>query len=262
METAQQVIYYRDELTDEFSTAQITAKTIDGSYHYEEDTVGKRLGHIFWYRILARPLAWLYLKIVHHHKIINRKILQEAGGHGFFLYGNHTHPTADALIPSMVSYPRDTYVIVHPNNVSMPMLGRITPSLGAIPLPDNMEATRNYVKAVKDRIKRHCCVAIYPEAHIWPYYTGIRPFTDTSFRYPVQCQVPVFCFTNTYQKRRFGSRPKMITYVDGPFYADNSKTAKEQKEELRSQVYATMLERSRNNNVERIKYVKLEKTND
>ena len=136
----QKVVYYQNELTDEFSTAQIKAKKIDGNYCYDEDIAIRKIGHVGWYRILARPLAWVYLKLVYHHKIVNKKVLKETGGAGFFLYGNHTHPVADAFMPSMVSYPRDAYVIVHPANVSMPVLGRITPSLGALPLPDDIDA--------------------------------------------------------------------------------------------------------------------------
>jgi len=262
MKSKQQVIYYHDELTEDFSTAQIQARRIDASYSYEEDTRGKRLAHLLCYRVLARPIAWLYLKLAWHHRIVNGQVLSEIGRQGFFLYGNHTNAIADALIPSMVAYPKDTYVIVHPANVSMPVLGRVTPSLGALPLPDDIDATRHFVRAVRGRIKRRCCVMIYPEAHIWPYYTGIRPFPDTSFRYPVQCQSPVFCLTNTYQKRRWGRRPRIVTYVDGPFYADASGSAKEQKEELRAKVYAAMTERSRNNTVECIKYIKTGNTND
>ena len=85
---------------------------------------------------------------------------------------------------------------------------------------------------------------------------------DTSLRYPIQCGKPVYCFTDTYQKRRFTTRPQIVTYVDGPFYPDPSLTAREQKKQLRDKVYHTMLERSKNNSVERIKYMKLGETND
>ena len=116
-----QVIYYHDELTDEFSTAQIKARKIDENYCYDNNTLAGKAAHVFWYRILARPLAWVYLKVAYRHKIVNKQALKKEKGHGFFLYGNHTHPVADAFMPSMVSYPVDTYVIVHPNNVSMPV---------------------------------------------------------------------------------------------------------------------------------------------
>lgn len=257
-----QIIYYRDELNDEFSTAVITPKRIDGNYKYIYKGAWKKFTHIFWYRIVATPIAFVYLKLYFGHKIINKKILREAKDSGWFIYGNHTHFLADALIPTMISTPKDMYVIVHPNNVSMPCLGRITPSLGALPLPDDGEAAKNFMHAVETRIQEKHAVTIYPEAHIWPYYTKIRPFKDTSFRYPIKCKVPVYCFTNTYQRRKFRRVPRIVTYVDGPFYPDMNLRGKAQREELRNRVYETMVMRSENNNTEKIKYIKAGEEDD
>lgn len=260
MKKKRQVIYYQNELEDEFSAARITARKIDGSYSYDNGTCGRRIGHLVWYTVLARPLARLFLKIRFRHRIVNREVIaetmREKGRTGYFLYGNHTHALADALIPSMVCAPADAYVIVHPDNVSMPFLGRITPCLGALPLPDDAEAAKNFIKAVEAEAGRGSCVTIYPEAHIWPYYTKIRPFPDTSFRYPLLCHVPVFCFTNTYQRRAKGGGIDIVTYVDGPFYADSALRGRQQRRELRDRVYAAMTERSRHNTMERIRYVK------
>ena len=48
----------------------------------------------------------------------------------------------------------------------------------------------------------------------------------------------------------------MVSYVDGPFYADKSLNEKEQQEELRNRVYEKMKERSKNSNIDVIKYIK------
>lgn len=272
------VIYYENELEDEFSTAKITPKPIDGNYDYDGG-LSRRVGRLFWYRMLVRPLAFVFLKLKFHHKIVNRECLKKIKNTGFFLYGNHTNAIADALVPTVLCYPVGVSVIVHSNNVSMPVLGKITPSLGAIPLPDDREAMKQFSKALERVMEKEECVAIYPEAHIWPYYTGIREFKDGSFRYPVQYKVPVFCFTNTYQKRKHGRGPQIVTYVDGPFYpaVDGTSTAgsrmeqngseilpakarglshKEQRKRLHAQVLSSMKQASKNSNVELIRYVK------
>lgn len=253
MREEQKVVYYRDELEEEFAGDDITPKVIDKNYRYERSA----LSRIFWYRIVALPLAFLYMKVYFHHKIVNKEVLRQAKGQPYFMYGNHTHFAADALVPTLANLPRPVSVIVHPNNVSMPFLGRITPSLGALPLPDDGEAAKNFMRALKRRMEKKQCVMIYPEAHIWPYYTDIRPFKDLSFRYPVSYRVPVFSLTNTYQKRKFGKRPKMVTYIDGPFYPDESLSAKEQKRQLRDMVYGRMKERAENNEVVCIRYEKI-----
>lgn len=248
------IIYYTDELNDEFSGTDFVPRKIDGSYSYEGGFL-RRIGHIFWYHIIAIPIAYPFLYFRFKHKIVNRHLLKEAKG-AYFLYGNHTQHLVDALIPTIVSRPKDMYVIVHADNVSMPFLGRINPSMGAVPLPDDGEAAKNFMKFLKEKIAEGKPITIYPEAHIWPYYTGIRPFRDASFGYPIQCGVPVYCFTNTYQRRKYSKTPQIVTYVDGPFYPDSALPRKEQKEELRNRVYETMVMRSKNNNVELIKYVK------
>ncbi|HKM34460.1 MAG TPA: 1-acyl-sn-glycerol-3-phosphate acyltransferase [Lachnospiraceae bacterium] len=251
-------IYYTNELTDEFSTAQITPKYIDGKYEYLHNTPTGKIGHFFWYRMLVRPFGQAYMKLKFGHRIVNRHLWKERKGQGVFLFGNHTNAIPDAFIPSAIGFPTDAYVIVHPNNVSMPVLGKITPFLGALPLPDDMAAAKNFMKAVKQVIVDGKYVVIYPEAHIWPYYTHIRPFTDASFGYPISCKADIYCFTNTYQKRRFCKTPRMVTYLDGPYTAPPDIPLKEQKKILRDQVYETMRNRSKNNNVEIIQYCKAE----
>lgn len=248
------VIYYRDELNDEFSVAQITPKPIDGNYRYCYDSRWKQFTHWFWYRVVATPIAFLYVKAVFHQKTVGKEKFAAHQKDGYFLYGNHTQDIGDAFIPNVINFPKTNYVIVHPNNVSMPILGKITPSLGALPLPDDRIAYRNFLKAVDRRIGEGHSVVIYPEAHIWPYYTRIRPFPDTSFHYPVKAGVPAYCFTNTYQPRRFSKKPKIVTYVDGPFYPDGALSPAQQKADLRNRIYTCMCERAKQSTVVQIEY--------
>lgn len=251
----EKVIYYKDELKDEFSSAEIAPRKIDEEYSYELNAF-KKVGRVILYYGLAKPIGWLFVKLKYGHRVENRTCLKKARGTGYFLYGNHTNAGADPFIPNIIDYFNDLYAIVHPNNVSMPVFGHITPMLGAIPLPDDLKAARNFHNRIMDISKSGKSILIYPEAHIWPYYTKIRPFTNASFGYPVQCGAPVYCFTNTYQKRKLFKTPRIVTYVDGPFYADSNLPKSLQKERLREQVYDTMVGRSLNSNVEVIKYIK------
>ena len=252
------VIYYTDELKDEFSTAKIKAVKIDGSYRYDRTKGGAGLIRFILYRLIATPLAYIYTKIVLHQHTVNGNLLKPFRKKGFFMYGNHTNVYGDPLMPNIFGFPKNIYFIVHPNNVSMPFLGKINRYLGAIPLPDDIAAAKNFRKCIDNRIENGDCVVIYPEAHIWPYYTRIRPFPDTSFGYPVKLGAPVFCFTNTYQKRRFGKKPKIVTYIDGPFFPDESLPKAGRILALRNIIYNKMCERAQNSNVEYIVYKKKE----
>ena len=252
------VIYYQDELNDEFSTAVIEPRRIDENYVYDRHGVWRRFTRFFWYRIAATPVAFLYVKLALHQKTVGREKLRPFRRQGIFLYGNHTQAVGDPFTPNVFCFPQRVSFIVHPNNVSMPVLGRINPSLGAIPLPDTREAYRNFNACIEGRIRENGAVVIYPEAHIWPYYTKIRPFPDGSFGYPCKDGTPVFCFVNTYQRRGNKKAPRMTTYIEGPFYPDMELSLKQRRKKLRDEVYQTMCRLSRHSDVEVIRYIRKE----
>lgn len=252
-------VYYTDERSDEFSSAEITPKTIDESWRYIDQRLIWKIGRFISYRLVAIPLGCLYCKIALHSTFRNRAVLKQVKG-GCFIYGNHTQQAGDPFIPNLALFPRSTYIIVHPSNVSMPVLGKITPYLGALPLPSNLKAMRNFKDAIRTRIEEGSCVMVYPEAHIWPYYTGIRDFPATSMKYPVELDVPSFALTTTYRKRRFGKKPRTVTYLDGPFYPDHSLPPRRRAQALRDTIYETMVKRSKESDCEYIRYVKKEET--
>ena len=114
---------------------------------------------------------------------------------------------------------------------------------------------KNFINAIETHIDKCHPITIYPEAHIWPYYTKIRPFKAVSFKYPIQYNKPTFCMTNTYQSYgKNKNKVKMVTYIDGPFFPNTSLSLQEQKMDLRNQVYNCMTNRSKNSNIEVIKY--------
>lgn len=129
--------------------------------------------------------------------------------------------------------------------------------LGALIIPENISKMKEFLKAVKYRIEQGRAIIIYPEAHVWPYYTKIRPFKETSFNFPISNKVPTFCMTTTYYKRKNKNKPGIKVYVDGPFFSNNSLNTKEQAKELSQKVYEKMVERSKNSNYEYIEYKKM-----
>jgi hypothetical protein len=253
----QKTVYYSDELHDEFSGVTRTAITIDDTYVYRHTAPLWLFCRFVVYRIIMTPAAWLYLKLKFRVHFVNRQVLRQADGESVFLYGNHTQIPGDGYIPSTLMFPKRCAVIVNADNVSLPGTLTFMKMVGAVPLPNKISGMRNYMKYLTELAADNTCIAIFPEAHIWPYYTGIRPFPDDSFRYPVMYGLKTYCFTTTYQRRgRHGVN--MTLYVDGPFTADASLPKKESVRDLRDRVYNTMCERSRNSTYEHIAYRKKE----
>ena len=249
------IIYYEDELNDEFSEAQITPRRIDEKYKYFHKNPFWNFCSFVMQNFVSMPIKLGSMKIKFRLKYVGKEKFKQCKNSGYFIYANHTQAFDDTFIPSVANYPKRNYLIVHPANVSMKGLKTLVEMLGAIPIPDTKEAMKNFLDYIDYRISKKNSITIYPEAHIWPYYTKIRPFKSVSFKYPVKLNVPVFCITNTYQKRG-KNKVKIVSYVDGPFYKDYTLSPKEAQEKLRNTVYEQMVERSKNSNIEVIKYIK------
>lgn len=251
------IIYYKDELNDEFSPTTKTSRKIDENYKYIHKNPLWNLCSFLLQNVISVPIKVLYSKIKFKIQYIGKEKLRPYKNQGYFIYANHTQPFADTFIPSNPIYPKRNYFIVNPANVSLKPFRTIVEMLGAIPTPSNKIAMKNFLDAIEKKINSNSAITIYPEAHIWPYYTKIRPFKSVSFKYPIQFEKPTFCMTNTYQSYgKNNDKIKIVTYIDGPFFSDKDLSIKEQKQDLRDKVYNTMVERSKNSNIEHIKYMK------
>ena len=72
----------------------------------------------------------------------------------------------------------------------------------------------------------------------------------------------MFVLTNCYQKRRFFKRPQIVTYADGPFYAEKGLSEIEAAKQLRDIAYETMCRRTAEHSTyEYIRYIKKEQEN-
>ncbi len=250
------VIYYNDELNDEFSNAKIIPRKIDENYKYKHNKIWDFCSWVIQ-NIISMPIKIGYAKLKFRIKYVGKEKLKNYKSSGYFVYANHTQAFADTFIPSIAIFPKRNFLIVNPENISVKPFGPLVEMLGAIPVPGNKTAMKNFLETINEKIEKKYSITIYPEAHIWPYYTKIRPFKSVSFKYPVEMKTPVFCITNAYQKcGKNGNKVKIVSYIDGPFFADENLSIKEQKEGLRNRVYECMVERSKNSNVEVIEYVK------
>ncbi len=203
-------------------------------------------------------IAWLIIRIAfpiaYGIKIENKEVLKPYKNVGYFVFGNHTQVIGDVFKSPYVVWNKRSYVIASPANLGIPVIGKILPSLGALTIPTDFNKMRNFMDAIHTRIEQKHVISIYPEAHLWPYYTGIRPFPETSFKFPVSENKPSFTITTTYQKRKHRKKPKVICFVDGPFWPDKTLSKKDRVKKLHDEVYNTMVERSKNSTYDYVIY--------
>ena len=234
-----------------------------GSSGYKLKSGYKWIRTGFFYRAFSAAVYSLALlfsvfccRLFLHVRIVGAKKLRREK-RGFFLYGNHTQPVGDVFTPALCCFPKRIYTVVGADNLGIPVIGKLLPALGALPVAHTLSGTREFERAVRYRIERKRPVVIYPEAHVWEYYSGIRPFSDAAFRLPAKLGTPVYSFTVTYKKRgKSGKRrPAAIVYADGPFAAPGD-GIRERAKSLRDGVYAAKRSNSEKSDCEYIKYVK------
>ncbi len=230
---------YSDPLRDDFSSKKIKTAKVGNNFKYIHKNPIWRFFAFLVYYLFAIPTLWFYVILFRRVKFINKKNFKKVKKQKAFLYGNHTAYLLDACIPNFITLPHRNKIIVSPDAVSIKGIKNLTQMLGALPVPTDFSAMKNFYKAVMYYHKKFH-LTIYPEAHIWPYYTGIRPFKDISFGYPVKLNAPVVAFCVCYSKPRgvFAKLRKVniTVHVSEPFYPDLSKSEKEAKQELRDKV--------------------------
>ena len=257
-ENNKRVVYYDDDINDDFAGTNIHQCTVDETFPYvHTNPIWKVLAFIAYY-LIAFPLVWFFEKVILRMRFVNRKAVRKCKDTPYFLYGNHTG-WWDAFTPNLISVPRRNRIIVSADTVSINGLRSIVQMLGAIPLPTGFCGMKQFSKAI-DHYHQSCNITIFPEAHIWPYYTGVRPFSDASFTYAVKYRCPVFAFFTAYTKPKgclsFFRKANMTVYVSDPIYPDEGLCEREARANLRDKVYAFMLEKSKYSDYEVIEYIK------
>lgn len=257
MKDSKQKIFYYDEITDDFMETKKQNYELPDDYEYMPKGLWFKIKSVVCY-FIAKLFASIYCRLVLHVTIKNKHILKEIKGTGYFIYGNHSNPLSDVFTPALAS-DRRIYTICSPANFGIPIIGNLLTELGGIPLGKNEKQKKEFRECIDERIYQNKCVVIYPEAHLWPYYTDVREFSNKSFKYPAELKKPVVCMTTTYQKRKKGQKPKITVYLDGPFYPNNRLSIEENKEKLRNDTYKTMKRRVKNTNYKEYKYIKRSK---
>ena len=175
------------------------------------------------------------------------------------MYSNHVLSFDPVVLPVMSQPGKATVIIAGHELFSINgFVTWLVRHFYAIPVPNmDIEMTENFKKCLSYHVKKGHRVLIYPEAHIWPYYNGIRNFRTASFRYPVDDEAPIVVATTTFKKRKGNRKPKPIIYLDGPFYPNTELSYHDRINDLRNRAYETMKWRAgQEGNYAYIEYIK------
>lgn len=240
------IFYYSDPLNDDFEKTN-TLKRIELPKDY------KYIHTNIFYRIYAFLLFWCIAKPVLKTilffggvRVKGKKYIKEVKkkGTGGFIYMNHTSFWDMIDIQAAVVPWRRSNIIGYTDTLTLPRFVRfLAIGLGFIPLPSSVSDYRKFDECLKYYYEKHKrFTIIFPEAHIWPYYTKIRPYISTSFKYPAKLNAPVIPITSCFSKKRFFSKPKVTLYISKAIYPKEELSVNENKEYLRNECYKAMCE--------------------
>ena len=258
----ERVFYYASEEDDPIKTDEQKNKIEVGlpdGYEFIPKHWWTRVYSSILYRLFWIFGQW-YERCYWQAKIYGREKLKEARGKGYVIYANHTNPFHDVFGPAVAAN-RRIFTIISPVNLKVPGIGKYLPLIGGMPLGKTKEEKQAFNEAVDIRLGQKKALVVYPEAHVWPFYTGIKKFPagDKSFKYASRNNLPIFTLTTTYHKRKNkkrGDLPRIDMYLDGPFWPDAEKTESENNAVLAEKAYDSMVKYSKKNTYEYFKYIK------
>ena len=232
-------VYYKDLLHDDFSSTngKINAEKITDDFPYERSKTWLFFSGLLYY-VIVLPIVFLIMKLRYGLRVRNRKAVSRLKS-GAFLFGNHTNGFPDAVIPSILSAPKRAFVVTGPEAVSIKGIRALVQMLGGIPLPAGFAGWKKFMQSIEEKTGKNT-VMIYPEAHIWPYFTGIRPFPETAFKYPYKMNRKVVASVVTYRQRKVfkNAHPYITVTLSDPF----DPSCFESPKALRDAVYGFMAE--------------------
>lgn len=245
-------IYYYKDFDSDVVTSKNQDIVIKDNFKWVHYNLFYKLGSYILYWLFLF-VGFIYVKWVLHVKIVNKEVLKNRNS--YYLFINHTQEIGDAFIPALITFPKRPYIIINKANFGIPILGKILPMLGAIVVPENLHDFKYFKEAITYYGKNHPIV-VYPEGHVWPYYTKIRPFKKGSFQLTLEENKDIFSATVTYQKRKCFKKPKIVIYINGEYNVNQNLSKKEKVNELMNSVYETMKDVSKKSNINYVTYKK------
>ena len=254
-------IYWKDETNDDFDEVGLSRPPVPKGYNYKRTNPINIFFSAILYHVVAKPIIGVYC-VCKGIRFVGKKNLKKLGGKGAFIFSNHVALSDVLKFQAYVFFWRKRVNILgYPDTLSMPIVRNLTRALGYLPLPlsgdlKNMVAL---VDAFKFYIEKNQFILIFPEAHIWPYYTKVRTFKSGSFNYPAKLEAPVLPIVTTWRKTKLCKKPKQTIYILEPIFPDPNKGTAENKEYLYNKTLEAMQKCADSvKQYEYIKYIKIE----
>lgn len=233
--------YYSDPLNDDFEENTLKRVDLPKDFKYLNKNIFARfLSFLIYYGLCKTILG--SITFFRGTKVVGKEKLKKLKKEGAFVYSNHTSffDVFDKQCLALGAKRCD--ILGYTDALSFPwFIRKICLLIGYVPLPTSIKDYKKFDEYLQVRIKEEKkWLIIYPEAHIWPLYTGLREFPSVSFKYPAKFSLPVVPICTCYRKVRGFKKPKPTLFILDPIYPKKDLSINENKEYLRDECFKNM----------------------
>lgn len=195
--------------------------------------------------LVAAPILFVYNKITLGFSIKGWKKLRKVKG-AKITVSNHIHPM-DCTMNAIVNIPHKTYFPTIKENFQIPIIRDIIKLLNAIPIPEKMEAKKQFVREMNELLQKGKTIHFYPEAAMHPYCKKLRNFKKGAFELAVENNVPIVPFVYIFKEpegiyKLWKDKPCIQVQVLDPVYPREHTNKGEEARRLKEEVYQKMNE--------------------
>lgn len=217
--------YYTDVQNDDFFAGKTYDKiVVDQNFDYRRKSFGKRVFDFVLYYVFAKPILGFVLFVAKRTKIVGRENLKKVRKKGCMLVCNHSNILDAYLGGAGLLALRKNYIICSSNSVKIPVVGGLILALGGLPVPETIGASKRFFAHTRGLLESGGVISVFPEAHLWPYATFVRPFNKTCFRIAASAKACVVPVAVTYRQSKFfkNGRPRAVVFVGEPIFFDRN----------------------------------------
>ena len=228
---------------------------IDKEYEYvPKGFLFSLFSNLLYYGI-AYPVLTVLTKVIYDLKIEGEENVKSLKT-GAISVSNHVM-FLDCAMTGLSFRQRKIFFTTQEDSFKIPVVRKLIRLLKAIPIPENIENKKYFLKEINNILKQGDIVHIYPEASLWPYCTNIRNFKNGAFDLAVKNEVPiipiVYTFRNPKGIRKFlKKKPDVTVTILKPVEPNKEEPIlKQRMKQLKEIVYTQMKEVVENKKVKK-----------
>ena len=139
---------------------------------------------------VAAALLAVFDRLVFGLRVVGKENRKSLGKQGAVVICNHVHWLDCTLLLSAL-WPRPQHFISLQANLQLPVIRHIVRVGRCMPVPEDRRLLPQFSAAIDQVLAQGRTLNIYPEGHLEPYCTGLRPFHNGAFSHAYRAGVPV-----------------------------------------------------------------------